>query len=582
MHHHKRMFIYLLFCLSIVFRLQASSEFNVHLKVTDENSNKIDKFEVMCNSHGNGSGAWKIGNNGEITLSTKNRDFPGEFRDSMTSKCYQLIIRAEGFAPEIFRLDRPKGTIEKQIVLQKGKCELILKTADGRRIPENLKPIVVFSEFETLALSSYQFWSRVRFQSDLNMTSLVKVEDGRYVFNISDDSPEFFVIIDCPGFLRAFRSGPYNVKQLQNNKLHIELPQPADVDVKFEPPEDWVGELPFKSCSMRFCWNKSGTNEGYPVVITQTEEPRLRMDREYFAPGDYWISFNTMPKNNSENQQGDINIGAYRDMKKFSLEQGQSKTFNFEYTPYDPNGYKGDCNATFKIQWSDKSPAVGEPYSLYYEDRHYDSVLVKKGTLNDEGNIDLNRVNGNKDENYYTLLVREGKLGRFLIQLDCEQKISNLVFSLAPIEGHTAPDITLQDVIKNQEVKLSDFWGKVILLEFWHTSCGPCQRPMASLCELQNKKKTDWDEKVELLAISMDGNEEVLINHIKNRDWLAVRHFRCHKGEKSFKSDQAVTYAISGVPTALIIDKNGMIVWRGHPTSVNIEAKIDELLQIKE
>lgn len=568
---HKMLLTLLLTCVIAGSSTKARAELSFHLKATDESGKKVDRFEVLHHTYEHGYTTWREGPTLHGLLGSEE------------AACHRLIVRAEGYVPEILRFEHPKGTIEKEIVLRKGRRELILNTADGRAIPAELEPMVVFSEFEDLALMSYQNWSRGRGQSDLNMTSLVKIEEGRYEFHISDNSQEFFVFIDYPGFLRAFRSGPYSAKDLKNNQLMIELPQPGTIEARFEQPKDWIGELPFKTCGMRICWNKPGTNTGYTVTMVRTEEPHLEIEQDYFMPGDYWISFYTMPaKNNSEYILGQINPGVYRDMEEFSLAEGQSKSFVFEYTPYDANNYKGERNATLTVRWLDGQAAAGEPYSLYYEDIHYGSALIEKGTLNGKGQIQLVGVNDKKNEAYFTLLIREGILGRFLIRLDGEQKNGNLEFTLAPIEGQKAPNITLQDVFSNEEVNLSGFRGQVVFLEFWSVFCGPCQSPMASLCELQNNKKADWEGKAVLLAVSMDDKKEILVDHVKNRGWLDVRHLWCHEGKKGFKSKPAVTYGISGVPTALLIDKNGNIVWRGHPASVDIGAKIDELLRMCE
>jgi thiol-disulfide isomerase/thioredoxin len=141
-----------------------------------------------------------------------------------------------------------------------------------------------------------------------------------------------------------------------------------------------------------------------------------------------------------------------------------------------------------------------------------------------------------------------------------------------------APDITVADIFTGEEVKLSNYKGKVIFVEFWATWCGPCQSPTSKLCEMASKRKNDWVGKAALLCISIDEKKEDVINHVRNRGWLAVRHLWCHKGEPGWKSDAAQKFGIAGVPTALLIDQSGNIVWRGHPASFDIEAKIDELL----
>ena len=63
-----------------------------------------------------------------------------------------------------------------------------------------------------------------------------------------------------------------------------------------------------------------------------------------------------------------------------------------------------------------------------------------------------------------------------------------------------APDFTLKDV-EDRDVKLSDYEGKVVLLNFWATWCGPCKIEMPWFVEFQRKYK---DRGFSVIAVSMD------------------------------------------------------------------------------
>jgi len=67
------------------------------------------------------------------------------------------------------------------------------------------------------------------------------------------------------------------------------------------------------------------------------------------------------------------------------------------------------------------------------------------------------------------------------------------------VSAQTAPDFTLTD-INGKEVSLSDYKGKVILLDFWATWCGPCRMEIPSFIQLQDEYKDD----VVVLGISLD------------------------------------------------------------------------------
>lgn len=69
--------------------------------------------------------------------------------------------------------------------------------------------------------------------------------------------------------------------------------------------------------------------------------------------------------------------------------------------------------------------------------------------------------------------------------------------------GPKAPDFTLR-TLDGGEITLSDLKGKVVLVDFWSTTCDPCLAEMPELVKLYNEKK---DEGFEILAVTIDGPE---------------------------------------------------------------------------
>lgn len=69
--------------------------------------------------------------------------------------------------------------------------------------------------------------------------------------------------------------------------------------------------------------------------------------------------------------------------------------------------------------------------------------------------------------------------------------------------GGSAPDFTLP-ALDGSTVHLSDFKGKVVLIDFWSTSCDPCLAEMPHLVDLYNANK---DKGLVVLAVSLDGPE---------------------------------------------------------------------------
>ncbi|MHC4398109.1 MAG: TlpA family protein disulfide reductase [Planctomycetota bacterium] len=88
------------------------------------------------------------------------------------------------------------------------------------------------------------------------------------------------------------------------------------------------------------------------------------------------------------------------------------------------------------------------------------------------------------------------------------EKHRTLEFKLIPQAGDPAPDITMVDAESLEEVKLSDFRGQVVYLEFWATWCGPCQQHMAELDALWQERRSAWEGKVALVPLSLNSDVE--------------------------------------------------------------------------
>lgn len=115
-----------------------------------------------------------------------------------------------------------------------------------------------------------------------------------------------------------------------------------------------------------------------------------------------------------------------------------------------------------------------------------------------------------------------------------------------------APHVSFADAA-GETVNLSDFAGKVVVLNLWATWCAPCRREMPSLERLQ----TRFGDKITILAISEDigGNKVVA-------PFIAKFGLKTIKTYLDPKNTVGQAFKVDGLPTSLLIDRQGRVLGR--------------------
>jgi peroxiredoxin len=123
-----------------------------------------------------------------------------------------------------------------------------------------------------------------------------------------------------------------------------------------------------------------------------------------------------------------------------------------------------------------------------------------------------------------------------------------------------APDFTLRTV-QGDLFNLSDYKGKVVLLNFWGTWCGPCRREIPDFNKLHAKYQKDGLEIVGITITS--GSPKNIYNFMKEWDieYTVLTDIEDSETQRvTAYYGRAIGQPITGLPTTLIIDRGGYIV----------------------
>lgn len=135
-------------------------------------------------------------------------------------------------------------------------------------------------------------------------------------------------------------------------------------------------------------------------------------------------------------------------------------------------------------------------------------------------------------------------------------------------EGGTAPDFK-QLTPEGTEYGLSDLRGKVVLVDFWASWCGPCRRENPNVVRLYNQYKEDG---FTVLGVSLDTDRNRWLGAIE-ADGLTWPHISDLKG---WQNSVAQLYGVRSIPHTVLVDREGKIIAR-NLRGATLEAKLAEI-----
>jgi len=374
-----------------------------------------------------------------------------------------------------------------------------------------------------------------------------KDKEGVFIFKIKSDRERFYYLGNDPQQLKPIILGSEEKVMVKGNcsNLSKSVVKDSEINTKYERLKIDIGRLKAKANKAAQSYLRSQNNPSLLNAIAGVDDEKVALLESF---GDQHPILTEIAALNTYLSYPNNQEGYYDEVDYFANEFFRFADFSNELYHHNPWIFESIKEYTRALSGANLEKALHQSY--------IDDLLRKIPANSPTYQLALTGVvvglEGSRHPNY--ALYGKQLLNKY--EKSHPETIKNIKQKIqlagAFLPGAVAPDFA-QVTPEGDSLSLSDLRGKVVLVDFWASWCGPCRRENPHVKKIYEKYK---DKGFDILGVSLDRKKESWERAIE-QDGLPWHHISDLKG---WKNSVALMYNVSSIPHTILLDQEGKIV----------------------